>query len=75
MGALVAPVGTVTVKEVAVAAVTVAIVLPKYTILLAAVVLKPVPVMVILEPTTPLAGLKEAIEAETKLNTEKLVLP
>ena len=44
---------------VAVAAVTVALVAPKKTTLLAAVVLKPVPAMVTGVPTNPLEGVKE----------------
>jgi hypothetical protein len=55
----VAPVGTVTVKLVAVAAVTVARVAPKNTMLLAGVVLKPVPVMVTVAPTAPLVGVRK----------------
>jgi hypothetical protein len=43
---------------VVVAAVTAAFTGPKYTILLAAVALKPVPVMVTVIPTAPLAGEK-----------------
>jgi hypothetical protein len=54
-------VGTVTVKLVAVAAVTVARVAPKNTMLLAAVLLKPVPVRVTVAPTTPLVGVKEVM--------------
>jgi hypothetical protein len=57
----VAPVGTVTVKLVAVAAVTVARVAPKNTMLLADVVLKPVPVRVTVAPTAPLVGVKEVM--------------
>ena len=55
--------GTVTVREVADAEEIVAtFVAPKYTTLLAAVALKPVPVMVTDAPTAPLAGLKFEIE-------------
>ena len=50
MGAYVAPVGSVAVILVAVAAVTVALVAPKNTMLLAGVVLKPVPVKVTASP-------------------------
>ena len=61
IGANVAPVGTVTVKLVVVAAVTVALVAPKNTILLAAVVLKLVPVIVTVAPTAALVGVKEVM--------------
>lgn len=61
MGAKVAPVGTVTLKLVAVAAVTVALVAPKKTTLLTAVVLKLVPVMVTVAPTAALVGVKEVM--------------
>jgi len=53
--------GTVTVKLVVVAAVTVAFALPKYTILFAGVASKFVPVIVTLAPTSALAGLKLVI--------------
>ncbi len=53
--------GTVTVKLTVLAALTVALVAPKKTILLAAVVLKPVPVIVTVAPTAPLAGVNELI--------------
>ena len=56
-----APTGTVTVRLVGLAAVTVAIVAPKKTILLAGVALKPVPVMVMDVPTGPLDGLNDVI--------------
>jgi len=58
MGWYVAPAGTVTVRLVLLPAVTVAIVAPKKTILLAGVVLKFVPVMVTVVPIGPLPGLK-----------------
>jgi hypothetical protein len=61
MGAKVAPVGTVTVMLVAEAAVTVALVAPKYTMLLPAVVLKRVPVSVTDAPGMADAGLKEVM--------------
>src|SRR5476651_1753064 len=61
MGWYVAPAGTVTVKLVVLAAVTVAMVAPKNTILLVVVVLKLVPVMVTDVPTGPLAGVNEVI--------------
>ena len=61
MGSYVAPTGTVTVKLVAVAVVTVAFVAPNFTLLFAAVVLKLVPVMVIVVPGAPLVGEKEVI--------------
>ena len=50
-----------TLREVAVAAVTVAFVAPNHTMLLAAVVLKLVPVIVTVLPTGPDAGVKEVI--------------
>ena len=65
IAACVAPVGTVTVKLVEFAAVTVARVAPKKTMLLAAVVLKSVPVIVTVAPTAPLIGVKEVIVGET----------
>ena len=61
MGPKPAPAGTVTVKFVALAAVTCAFVAPKITILPVTVVLKPLPVIVIVVPTAALAGLKEFI--------------
>jgi len=61
IGAKVAPEGTVTVILVAVAAVTVALVAPKNTMLLAAVVLKPVPVRVTVAATLALVGVKEVM--------------
>ena len=66
-----APDGTVTVKEVVVAAVTVAFVAPKYTALLVVVALNPVPVMVTDVPTAPFSGVKEEmfIYAPLFLNT------
>jgi hypothetical protein len=54
-------VGTVTVKVVAVAAVTVARVAPKNTMLLAAVLLKLVPVRVTVAATLALVGVKEVM--------------
>ncbi len=56
-----APTGTCTVKLVAVAAVTVARVAPKNTILLAAVVLNPVPVSITSSPGLADAGEKEVM--------------
>src|SRR5476651_382201 len=61
MGWYVAPAGTVTVKLVALAAVTVAMVAPKNTILLVVVALKLVPVMVTGVPTGPLDGVNEVM--------------
>ena len=58
IGANVAPAGTVTVRLVPVAFVTVARVAPKNTILLAAVALKPVPAMVTVVPVMPFVGIK-----------------
>jgi hypothetical protein len=57
----VAPTGTVTVKLVVVAAVAVARVAPKTTILLARTVLKFVPVMVTEVPTAPEVGENEVM--------------
>jgi hypothetical protein len=57
----VAPVGRVTVNDVAVAAETVALTAPKYTILEAATALKPLPVIVTRVPTGPVAGAKLVI--------------
>jgi hypothetical protein len=61
----VAPTGTVTVKLVAVAWVTVALVAPKNTILLALVVLKFIPLIITDVPTGPLEGLKPVIVGGT----------
>jgi hypothetical protein len=55
---LVAPMGTVTVKLVEVALFTIALAIPKKTILFAAVVLNPDPEIVTTVPTGPLAGEK-----------------
>jgi hypothetical protein len=54
----VAPAGTVTVKLFADAALTVALVAPKKTILLVVVVLNPVPEILTVVPIIPLVGLK-----------------
>ena len=64
-----APEGTVTVKLVAVAAVTVAWVVPNRTTLLAGVVLKFVPVMVTVVPTGPLVGVKLLMVGNPSENT------
>ena len=56
-----APLGTVTVKLVEVAALTVALVAPKYTARLEVLVGKLVPVMVTVAPTLPLVGLNEVM--------------
>ena len=61
IAAWLAPIGTVTVKLVVLAAVTVAFVAPKKTILLAGVALKFVPVIVTAVPMGPLLGLKEVM--------------
>ena len=53
---VVAPVGTVTVKLVAVAALTVAVVVLNFTVLLAGVVLKPDPYSVTVVPAGPTLG-------------------
>lgn len=58
---VVAPVGTVTVRDVVVAADTVAVVPLNLTVLFAAVVSKFVPEMVTVAPTAPLVGLKDVI--------------
>jgi hypothetical protein len=57
----VVPAGTATVKLVDVAAETVALTAPKYTMLFAAAVLNPVPVIVTVVPTGPLVGEKLVI--------------
>ncbi len=61
-----APAGTVTVKEVAVAALTVAFILPKYTIFNDGVVLNPLPFMVTDVPTLPDTGVNELIAGWAK---------
>ena len=61
IGWYVAPVGTVTVSCVAVAAVTAALTAPNHTILFAAVVLKFVPVIVTVVPMGPEVGEKDEI--------------
>jgi hypothetical protein len=63
---VVAPVGTFTVNVVAVAAETVATTPLNLTILLASVVLKLVPVIVTVVPTTPLTGEKSVIVSDGK---------
>jgi hypothetical protein len=60
-GAKVAPTGAVTVTDVADAAVTSALVAPKCTMLLLAVVLKLVPVIVTVVPVSPVFGLTDVI--------------
>jgi hypothetical protein len=69
----VAPAGTVVVIEVAVDAETVAAVPLKFTVLLAGVVLKFVPVMVTVVPTNPDAGVKLEIVGSVAPATVKLV--
>lgn len=61
IGAYVVPVGTATVREVIDAAVTADVTAPKYTMLLAAIALKFVPVIMTDVPTGPEIGLKELI--------------
>ena len=62
IGPVVAPAGTVvTIEPVVGVPVIVAVVPLNFTILLPASVLKPVPVMVTVDPTTPVAGVKLAI--------------
>ena len=56
-----APNGTVTVKPLAVAAVTVALVAPKKTTLFSGVASKLEPEMVTLVPIAPFSGVKEVI--------------
>jgi hypothetical protein len=71
---VVAPTGTVTVSEFAVAAVTVAKVPLKRTVLLAGIVLKLVPVIVTVAPTAPLVGEKLVmVGAGTTSKLEALV--
>jgi len=60
-GWYIAPAGTVTAREVVVAAVTVAFTAPTYTILLPAIGLKLVPVTVTVVPTGPLPGENEVM--------------
>ena len=62
---VVAPLGTVTDKEVPDALATVAAVPLNFTVLLAAVVLKPLPLIVTVAPTGPLAGVKLEIAGST----------
>ena len=61
IGLYVAPVGTITLSEVEVADVTVALTAPNHTILFAAIVLKFVPVIVTVAPIGPEAGVKDVI--------------
>jgi hypothetical protein len=61
IGPVVAPAGTVVTIEPIVDDVTVAVVPLNFTTLLPASVLKPVPVMVTVDPATPVAGVKLAI--------------
>lgn len=61
IGRWVAPTGTVTVRVVAVAPVTVAFAPPKYTVLFAGVALKLVPVIVREAPDAALVGEKEVM--------------
>src|SRR5471032_2209511 len=78
MGWYVAPAGTVTVRLVVLAAVTVAMVAPKNTMLLVVVALKLVPVMVTDVPTGPLAGVNEVmVGGNTGLlrNMDTVLLP
>lgn len=74
---VVAPAGTVTVRLFALAAVTVAFVAPKKTMLFAAVVLKLLPLMVTEAPTAPFAGPNEliagAVPAAKALLAEKRI--
>ena len=61
IGWYVAPTGTVTVNEVVVAAVTLALTAPKYTILFSGIELKLVPEIVTVDPTVPDLGANEVI--------------
>jgi hypothetical protein len=71
---LVTPAGTVTVREVVVAAVGVAAVPPKETELLAAVPLKPVPVIVTVAPWAKVVGENEVMVGATPMvSDEELV--
>jgi hypothetical protein len=65
----VVPVGTVVVIDVAVDVVTVAAVLLNFTVLLAGVVLKFVPVMVTVSPTAPDEGVKLVIVGSVAIVT------
>ena len=67
---VVAPVGTLTVSELAVAALTTAVVPLNLTVLLASVVLKPEPTTVTVVPTGPALGLK----SETEMTEEACFL-
>ncbi len=74
----VAPAGTVAVIVVEVEAVTVAVVLLNFTTLLAAVVLKFVPVIITVAPTAPLVGLKpemDGVGSTVKLDALVIVMP
>jgi hypothetical protein len=74
----VAPGGTVTVIVVDVEAVTVAVVLLNLTTLFAGVVLKFVPVMITVEPTAPLDGLKPemaGVGSTVKLDALVIIIP
>lgn len=73
MSPVVASTGTVVVMEVAVLAVTTAVVPLNKTVLLAAVVLKFVPVMVTVVPTGPEAGVKLAMVGSTTVPMVKSV--
>jgi hypothetical protein len=73
MGAKVAPAGTVTVTLVAVAAVTVARVAPKNTILSVVVVLKLVPVRITASPGFAKAGENEAMVGGNWLYAKLLI--
>jgi hypothetical protein len=71
---VVAPVGTVTVRLVVDAELTVAVVPLNLTVLLAAVLLNPVPVMVTVAPTGPLVVESDEIEYRLKVK-EPFALP
>ena len=73
IGPVVAPVGTEVVIEVAVLAVTTAVVPLNWSVLLAGVVLKFVPIMLTVVPTKPDVGVKEVIVGKVAAPTVKLV--
>src|SRR5665213_1558141 len=75
MGSKVAPIGTITVRELAFPPVTTAFTAPKYTVFLVVAGSKPVPVIVTRDPTAPEAGEKEVITGlvnQVKEATEEL---
>ena|SRR6188474_3321614 len=76
MGWNIAPTGTVTVNEVVVPAVTVALTVPKYTMLLAGLESKPVPVITTVVPAGPEVGANEVIAGGgNQVNPERVSPP